>query len=136
MKDNKTQLEEIEKDIAIIERGELKVLKEKRSTLSEELDLERRKSLMGKCFVYKNNTYSCPKKKEDYWDTYYKVIDINDWGIDVLLIDIDSDKKIRIDTKEDSYSFYEDHCESCSEEEFDKFYLKVTSKIQELCNGK
>lgn len=39
-------------------------------------------SLVGKSFVYRNNSYSCPEKKSDYWDVYKKVLECDYGGKD------------------------------------------------------
>jgi len=36
------------------------------------------KKKIGKCFVFRNNSFSCPEKESDYWDTYMKVIGIEE----------------------------------------------------------
>jgi len=29
---------------------------------------------IGKTYAYRNNCFSCPENKSDYWDVYYKII--------------------------------------------------------------
>jgi len=35
----------------------------------------RLKKMLGQCYVYRNNSYSCPDKKNDYWNIFRKIID-------------------------------------------------------------
>ena len=42
---------------------------------SKEKHIPELKKYIGQCFIYKNNCYSCPQKKSDYWDEFLMVID-------------------------------------------------------------
>ena len=39
-----------------------------------------KKKYLNKYFIYRDNSYSFPSKKSDYWNVYYKVIEITENG--------------------------------------------------------
>lgn len=39
-----------------------------------EQELPRIMALLGKSYVYRNNSYSCPERPSDYWDVFRKVV--------------------------------------------------------------
>ena len=72
---NKIELLDREIDSNIAEKYKLQ---EKYYELYELPKLK--KKYLNKYFIYKNNSYSCPSKKSDYWNVYYKVIEITENG--------------------------------------------------------
>ncbi len=65
--------------------SEIKKLEKERNRLSDRIrDLNEAetgkthlpflKKFVGKCFAYRNNCFSCPKKKSDYWDVFRKIL--------------------------------------------------------------
>lgn len=93
---------------------------------------------IGKCFVYRRNCYSCPKKESDYWDTYLKIC-----GFHKAIDNDDSDRYIVIRCEKDSYGLiklsqendcisyprFEDY-EEVSSEEFDEVYRKLLAELE------
>ena len=93
---------------------------------------------IGRCFVYRNNCYSCPKRQSDYWDTFYKISDfhkaINDEDYDKYIItqcDKDSLGMIHISQYHDCISAprFEDY-EEVSPKEFDKIYRGLLAELE------
>lgn len=85
-----------------------------------ELD-ELKKKYLNKYFVYRNNCYSCPEKQADYWNVYYKVININQYG-GIEAISLQKDKYGRIESQITQMS---PELEEITKEE----YIKETMKI-------
>lgn len=85
-----------------------------------ELD-ELKKKYLHKYFVYRNNCYSCPEKESDYWNVYYKVINVNEYG-GIEAISLQKDKYGRIESQITQMS---PELEEITKEE----YIKETMKI-------
>ncbi len=112
-------------------------LKEIDELLWEE-KIEEAKANIGKCFVYRNNCYSCPKTKRDYWDNFYKII-----GFHKAVDEEDFDRYIIVECYKDSKGLIEirqNHdCLSCprfedyeeiSPERFDKVYKEFLAELE------
>lgn len=85
-----------------------------------ELD-ELKKKYLNKYFVYRNNCYSCPEKESDYWNVYYKVINVNECG-GIEAISLQKDKYGRIESQITQMS---PELEEITKEE----YIEETMKI-------
>lgn len=85
---------------------------------------ELKEKYLNKYFVYRNNCYSCPEKETDYWNVYYKVININEYG-GIEAISLQKDKHGRIESQITQMS---PELEEITKEE----YIKETSKILNL----
>jgi hypothetical protein len=59
-----------------------------------------KKSLVGKCFTYRRNCYSCPKTSSDYWDEFYRIQRVGKYGVVALSVCKDSEKQIRMNEQE------------------------------------
>lgn len=91
--------EEIKKVSEQIEKLQNKVraLVDKREKLNEEF-LEQNKipeSFVGYSYIYRNNSYSCPQKKSDYWDEYCFIVDYKESMFEILRFSKDSNGMIR-----------------------------------------
>ena len=82
---------------------------------------ELKEKYLNKYFVYRNNCYSCPEKETDYWNVYYKVININKYG-SIEAISLQKDKYGRIESQITQMS---PELEEITKEE----YIKETMKI-------
>lgn len=82
---------------------------------------ELKEKYLNKYFVYRNNCYSCPEKETDYWNVYYKVININKYG-SIEAISLQKDKYGRIESQTTQMS---PELEEITKEE----YIKETMKI-------
>ena len=76
---------------------------------------------LNKYFIYRNNSYSLPKEKSDYWDVYYKVIEITENG-GIKAIETQKDKYGKIESTITNMSFALD-------EITEKEYIDGISKI-------
>ena len=76
---------------------------------------------LNKYYIYRNNSYGCPKTEDDYWNVYYKVIEITENGA-IQAIELQKDKYGRIESSITTMS-------SSLEEITEKEYIKETSKI-------
>ena len=127
--EKRKQLEKIKKEIDIKYDKYLKKLYEERTKIQDEIENEDCKALVGKTFIYKNNSYSCPEKKSDYWNVYLKVVDVFDGGIICFTCEKDSDGNIQIQTEKrygkNSLIGYV----PCKEKEFEKHLLKLKEEI-------
>jgi len=123
------ELEKVKKEIQKNEKKYISKLKKKREKLQEEVDKEGCKELVGKTFVYKDNSYSCPKEKKDYWNVYMKVIGAGkDYGVDVLTVQKDDDGRITIETQrlnEDLMGYV-----PCKKSIFDIYFKKYSDEIK------
>ena len=55
------------------------------------------KTMVGKCFKYPRNCYSCPQKESDYWPVYYKVVKVTKSRVRCIVFSTDRDGKIEIE---------------------------------------
>lgn len=85
---------------------------------------EIKEKYLNKYYIFRNNCYSCPEKKSDYWNVYYKVIEINDNG-GIVAVSLQKDKYGRIESEIKTIS---KECLNL-EEITEKDYIKETSKI-------
>ena len=103
MKKTKTQIDkkikELDQQIKEASKKHIDPLSIKRGDLYYELNERELKTVVGKCFIYKNNCYSCPEKKSDYWDIFYKVVELDVEG-SLRIISISKDKNGLINFKE------------------------------------
>lgn len=67
----KNNINKINKEISKLQEKSWKLEREE----INKVQIPYLKSLVGKCFIYKRNSYSCPRKKSDYWDVYRKILD-------------------------------------------------------------
>lgn len=88
----KNKIEELKKEIDS-KTSELWRLQEEYYNIYELPRLK--KKYLNKYFIYRNNAYSCPNKKSDYWNVYYKVIEIDENGA-IISIETSEDKYRRI----------------------------------------
>lgn len=54
-------------------------------------------ALVGKCFKYPRNNYSCPEKKSDYWPVYSRVLRLDGHGLICHTFQADKYGDIRIE---------------------------------------
>lgn len=85
---------------------------------------EIKKKYINKCFVYRNNCYSCPSEKSDYWNVYYKVINVNENG-GIVAVSLQKDKYGNIESTIGTIGMDYLNLEEITE----KQYIKETSKI-------
>lgn len=100
-----SKIAELEKQL-ILSRCKLNEIK-KKDFIENKLPLIKR--LAGKCFIYKDNCYSVPKDESDYWNTYYKVIDVDSFGgCKCVVIQKDSYGEISYSTEKQDYKSFTD----------------------------
>lgn len=85
---------------------------------------EIKKKYLNKYFVYRNNCYSCPSEKSDYWNVYYKVIEVNEYGA-IIATSLQKDKYGKIESTIGAVGVDHLNLEEITEKE----YIKETSKI-------
>lgn len=83
-----------------------------------------KKKYLKKYYIYRNNSYSCPKEKSDYWNVYYKVIDVDENGA-IIALETQKDKYGVITSKKITLGVKTLNLEEITEKE----YIKETSKI-------
>lgn len=131
MKKNMDEKERLKSAIKEIEAC-AKPLKEKLSKIIEDENERYADTLMGKCFVYRRNCYSCPSKPEDYWDEFYQVKRRGKYGVIALAFRKDSYGICSIYEKE--LSIYgpdrmPDDLKPISNKEFAREYAKVLRQL-------
>ena len=129
--DKRKQLEKIKKEIDLKYDKYLKKLYKQEKKLKDEIEKQDSRELLGKTFVYKNNSYSCPEKKSDYWNVHLKVIGLISGGIKVLTVEKDSHGCIIIQT-ENRWNNILHGYEPCKEKEFENHYNKLLEEIKSL----
>ena len=90
--------------------------------------------LVGQCFLYINDCFSCPSGPNDYWDVYYKVIRITEDGwLDCLVFQTDSEGCMVIKRTPVSEQFFEEHLKSngTSNKRFNEELLRQWDKVKE-----
>ncbi len=56
--------------------------------------------LIGKCFIYPRNCYSCPEKESDYWPIYMRVLGVEEHAwFRTIQIQCDKDGKVTIEPR-------------------------------------
>lgn len=117
----KNQIAQLDKEIdnMIFKKYELQ---EKHFKLYELQNIKEK--YLNKYFIYRNNCYSCPKKKSDYWNVYYKVIEVNDDG-GIIAVSLEKDKYENISSEIKTIGTDYIDLEEITEKE----YIKETSKI-------
>ena len=117
----KNQIAQLDKEIdnMIFKKYELQ---EKHFKLYELQNIKEK--YLNKYFIYRNNCYSCQKKKSDYWNVYYKVIEVNDDG-GIIAVSLEKDKYENISSEIKTIGTDYIDLEEITEKE----YIKETSKI-------
>lgn len=57
-------------------RAESDRIRRELQKIEYERDIAEAKALVGQCFKYPRNSYSCPTSERDYWPVYFKAIRI------------------------------------------------------------
>lgn len=119
---NKSEIKERIKDI---DKISAKLHKERRELKKKMKEPEKK---VGKTFVFKDNSYSVPEDDDDYWDTYIKVININEYGNYVILsYERDSHNDIEIKTTTlNSLSHYNE----IPNHEFEEKFKKLVGELE------
>lgn len=117
----KNQIEQLDKEINSMIHKKCE-LQEKYFRLYELEDIK--KKYINKYFVYRDNCYSCPEDKSDYWNVYYKVIEVTDNG-GIVAVSLQKDKYGRIESEVNTAGIDSLNLEEITEKE----YIRETSKI-------
>jgi hypothetical protein len=91
------RLKELEKQELLIREEKNKILEKEK----QEIHIPELKKYIGRFFKYPKNCYSCPEKKSDYWDDYYRILDfVNDtFIVENCYVDSNGKAVIQIETK-------------------------------------
>ena len=91
------RLKELEKQELLIREEKNKILEKEK----QEIHIPELKKYVGRFFKYPKNCYSCPEKKSDYWDDYYRILDfVNDtFIVENCYVDSNGKAVIQIETK-------------------------------------
>lgn len=117
----KKQIEQLDKEIdsKIAEKVRLQ---EKYFKLYDLQEIK--KKYLGKYYIYRDNCYSCPSENSDYWNVYYKVIDVDESGA-IKAVSLQKDKYGKIVSGIDVIGVGSLHLDEITEKE----YIRETSKI-------
>lgn len=86
---------------------------------------ELKEKYLDRYFVYRNNCYSCPENESDYWDVYYKPINVNEYGaIEAIRLEIDKYGEIR-----SSIATMPPKMEEITKEEYVKETMKIINEF-------
>ena len=86
------------KELEKLYKEEAKIKAEIYKIENEEIEKKQKpllKKMVGKCFIYHKNCYSCPNKPSDYWDTFRKIlewIDPKEQGFHFIYEEFQTDK--------------------------------------------
>ena len=130
MANKKTELQKIDNQIRDARDKQISDLEEKRTKLRDEIFKEESSKLVGKTFVYRNNTFGRGSKKSDYWDVFIKVIKSNDGGLKILSVDKDAHGNVQIQT-ENRYSNNLMGYVQCSLSEFNRNFKKLMKEVND-----
>ena len=122
------ELEKLEKKIKKIYDEKISHLDIQKRKLKKEIEKQESSELIGKTFIYKDNSFSCPSKRSDYWDVYLKVIGYIDGGVLVLTIEKNAHGNIQIETQE-RYGNHLMGYVPCSEAMFEKYFKKYSGEL-------
>lgn len=118
---------QIEKDLAKL-RAELAPIEETERSA-------RLRSLVGKCFIYRRNSYSLPTKPSDYWDVYYLVTGHDGYWPIGLELQYTALHEVIIRPQQQNVSIgrgINSGYEECSRAEFDRHLSLITEKVNKL----
>lgn len=93
------------------------------------------KDKFGKYFVKRNRAYNTHTIAKSFWDEFYKVIEVEKGKFEVVKIYTDSDDQSAIIFSEE-YTFVGKYYEECTKEEFDKNYVIISNKINNVLKDK
>ncbi len=120
------QLEKREQEI----RNQINKIEEREI---EKIQKPRLKKLVGKCYAYRKNSYSCPKNPSDYWDVFKKIleyVDTKERGFHFIFEEFQIDSNGKISFEVDEMSPY------LNKEWWDKSpfggYEEITNKEYEI----
>lgn len=105
-------------------------LADARRKLGKILDAEQRKknsALVGKCFKYPKNCYSCPSKPSDYWPVFVKVMRLGQYGT-LRTMEFQTDKNGRLEIRFDDHGTLSGHV-PISESEFQRAWKRVQKRV-------
>lgn len=117
----KNQIEQLDKEIDSMVHKKYE-LQEKYFRLYKLENIK--KKYINKYFVYRDNCYSCPEDKSDYWNVYYKVIEVTNNG-GIVVVSLQKDKYGRIESEVKTIGINRLNLEEITEKE----YIRETSKI-------
>lgn len=125
--------EELQKELAEIEKQEeARIMKEAYPEFQK---------LIGKCFK-QQDSYSCPSKESDYWNTYRKIVSIREEAVymsvsnqhlsSCIVMEFHTDKYGRIYIHSEHRVYTHILGEEISEEEFNHAFERVFANINAL----
>lgn len=93
-------------------------------------------SLVGRCFVYRGNCYSCPEKPEDYWDVLYYVKSADDGWVETIQIQSPQEHSLELRYENSMMSHSIEALEEITLDEFKHQYrlaiIKATKTVDEI----
>lgn len=89
-----------------------------------------KKKYLDKYYIYRNNSYSCPKEKSDYWNVYYKVINVDENG-GIIALELQKNKYGIITSKETMIGVDPLNLEEITEKEYIRETTKILKELQE-----
>ena len=115
-------------------KNQLAPITDKIRVIEREEERKRLQNLAEKCFIYKDNCFSCPSSLKDYWDVYYKILDVTNNNC-LMCLEFQTNKygHITIEMKPILKECLENDKKiiSITKEEFEKEFAKVLNKIKE-----
>lgn len=89
-----------------------------------------KKKYLDKYYIYRNNSYSCPKEKSDYWNVYYKVINVDENG-GIIALELQKDIYGLITCRETMIGVDPLNLEEITEKEYIRETTKILKELQE-----
>lgn len=89
-----------------------------------------KKKYLNKYFIYRDNKYYCSKKKSDYWNVYYKVINVDENG-GIIALELQKDIYGLITCRETMIGVDPLNLEEITEKEYIRETSKILKELQE-----
>lgn len=123
----KNQIEQLDEEIDSMIQKKCK-LQEEYFKLYKLDDIK--KKYLNKYYIYIDNSYSFPKEKSDYWNVYYKVIDVDENG-GITALELQKDKYGTITSKKTTIGIDSLNLEEITEKEYIMETSKILKELQE-----
>lgn len=126
----------MKKTLKQLQNEELKIrqeINEIEETEIARVQIPHLKSLIGKCFAYRKNSYSCPAKPTDYWDMFRKIleyIESKERGFYFIVEEFSVDREGKVEWQIDSVAPYTNRAWWKAEVPFSG-YEKITNEEYE-----
>ncbi len=129
--DKHKELEKLKNKIQKVYDENISHLDIQKKKLQNDIEKQESSELIGKTFVYKDNSFSCPSKKSEYWNVYLKVVECIDSSIRVITVEKNSQGNIEIQTEERWNNHLYGYV-PCSKSVFERYFKKYSEELKQF----